>query len=292
MSFYLLDHPNPNYPQTRPRSAWGWDGPTGLVGVHTAEGALDRIAPDSGAENVANFIATRSDPGGYHVLCDTDSTIDMAPDHLMTWHIAEASLNGPAWGVSAACRSTEWDPDAEWTRQIIGRMGAAIRAFWLRNGHDPDSPKVRRWLTRSEVLAAGGRIVGLIHHGVVQPSDRSDAWALHPQRARLDQMLLDAIGDGKPNVPEDDMPTIDEIVTALRPVVRQEIDAALDAKDIATNLKVGNAMTVHMGDPIKGKALRKLDEQIFNGVAAIVQHLDADTDSPDVALPPTNVMGG
>ena len=212
MGHYLLDHPNPNYPQTRPRTSWGWLRPTGLVTVHTAEGALDRIAPDTGAENVAGFIASRSDAGGYHVLVDTDSTIDMAPDDLMTWHTAAGNLNGPGWGISAACRSTEWDPDADWTRTIIGRMGAAIRAFWERQGHDPVASA--RWIPGRDVLAAGGRVVGLVHHGDVQPGDRSDAWALHPRRAELDQMLVDAItgtpapdpAPPDPSEEDDDMP--------------------------------------------------------------------------------------
>lgn len=209
MGYYLLDHPNPNYPQTRPRSAWGWDKPTGLVTVHTAEGALDRIAPDTGAENVAHYISIRNTAGGYHVLVDTDSTINMAPDQLMTWHTAAYNLNGPGWGISAACRSVEWDPNAGWTQTIIERMGAAIREFWTRQGHDPE--RSARWLSHEQVRNSGGRIVGLTHHGTVQPGDRSDAWATHPQKARLDQMLIDAIvgasggaGPGGGGQPEED----------------------------------------------------------------------------------------
>lgn len=226
MGYYLTDHPNPRYPQTRPRSAWGWDKPTGLVTVHTAEGALDRIAPDAGAENVAAFIATRSDAGGYHVLVDTDSTIDMAPDDVMTWHTAAYNLNGPGWGVSAACRSTEWDPDAEWTRQIIARMGQAIAAFWRRQGHDVAASA--RWLSHDQVRAAGGRIVGLIHHGVIQPGDRSDAWALHPQRWRLDAMLLAAIVDKAPNPrPTPTPPSPEEDIMVTRAENQADMAAAI-----------------------------------------------------------------
>ncbi len=219
MSYWLLDHPNVSYPQTRPRTAWGWDKPTGLVTVHTAEGALDRIAPDTGAENVAHYIATRGDPGGYHVLVDTDSTVDMAPDGLMTWHTAAYNLNGPGWGISAACRSAEWDPDAEWTKAIIGRMGAAICAFWVRQGLDPI--KSARWLTHDQVRDSGGRIVGLVHHGTVQPGDRSDAWALHPRRRDLDRMLIDAIiaAAGGAPLPED----FDMDEKTLRAVIHDEL---------------------------------------------------------------------
>lgn len=239
MGYYLLDHPNPNYPQTRPRSAWGWAGPTGLVTVHTAEGALDRIAPDTGAENVAGFIASRSDAGGYHVLVDTDSTIDMAPDHLMTWHTAAGNLNGPGWGISAACRSVEWDPDAEWTRTIIARMGASIRAFWSRTGHDPAA--TARWIPGRDVLAGGGRSAGLVHHGDVQPGDRSDAWATHPRRPELDRMLIDAIvGATIPTAPvvppkENSIMLDDPTEQQIREIIRGEFQNREDG-DIVVQL--------------------------------------------------------
>lgn len=219
---YLDDNPQ-RYPQQRSRVAWGWNGPTGLVTVHTAEGALDRIAPDRGAENVANYITTRSDAGGYHVLVDQDSTIVMARDDMMTWHTAAYNLNGPGWGVSAACRSVEWDPDAEWTQNVIGRMGAAVREFWQRQGHNVAASA--RWLTHDQVRNAGGRIVGLIHHGVIQPSDRSDAWALHPRRGDLDAMLVAAILD-TPTTPTPPPITKDWFTMAtqddLRRIIREE----------------------------------------------------------------------
>ena len=104
---YLDDHPNPNTPQQRrPRRA-----PlSGTVGVHTAESIMDTIGPDTGAENVAAFIASRSDYGSYHVLVDSDSVVVMAGDDAETWHIAESDnfgygMNSHSWGISAACSS-------------------------------------------------------------------------------------------------------------------------------------------------------------------------------------------
>jgi hypothetical protein len=191
MGYYLLDHPNPNYPQTRPRIAWGWTAPTGLVTVHVSAGALDRIAPDTGAENVAGYISRRTDAGGYPSLHDSDSSIDMAPDHLMTWHTAAYNLNGPGWAICAACLPNEWDPDAPWTINTMTRMGRAVCEFFYRQGIDPEFGA--RWLDPDDVRATGGRIVGLIHHGTIQPWDRSDAWINHPRRAELDQMLVAAI---------------------------------------------------------------------------------------------------
>lgn len=278
MGYYLLDHPNPNCPQTRHRSAWGWSAPTGLVTVHTAEGALDRITPDTGAENVANFIATRTDYGGYHVLVDTDSTIDMAPDDLMTWHTAAGNLNGPGWGISAACRSTEWDPDTDWTRTIIARMGTAIRAFWERQGHDPQQA---RWIPGRDVLAAGGRVVGLVHHGDVQPGDRSDAWATHPRRAELDQMLIDAItGATQPDNEEEElMGALDEIRqefvnqdTRTRAVLLACFDAQLNHLHATVDMA-----TARLADLIRAadSSTAGADIELRDGLAKLVADLEA-----------------
>lgn len=183
--WYLLDHPNTIQQYRTPRRSTL----SGMVGVHTTEGPLDAIAPDTGAENVANFIVTRSDYGSYHCIVDTDSVVKMAPDEYETWHIAADAHNWHSWGISAACRADEWDPDAEWTKKIISSMGAEIAAFWKRQGFI-DLALNPRWISRA---AAIRHEPGLILHGDAQPEDRSDAWKYHPERGRLDQMLLDAI---------------------------------------------------------------------------------------------------
>lgn len=201
---------------------------SGMVGVHTTEGALDRIAPDTGAENVANFIATRSDYGSYHEVVDTDSVRRIAPDEWETWHIGADAHNWHAWGISAACRATEWDPDSDWTRQVIAIMGERIAAFWTRQGF-LDVARNPRWLTRDQALR---HLPGLVHHGVAQPADRSDAWVAHPQRARLDAMLLDAIraaagGTPTPDPEELTVADITAITNALNALSKQV--AALEA---------------------------------------------------------------
>lgn len=189
---FLVDHPNPVCPQWRtPRRA-----PlSGTVGVHTCEGVMDNVGVDTGAENVASWISTRSDYGSYHVIVDSDSTVDCVPDDYEAWHIAEsdafgAGMNSHSWGVSAACRTVDWNPDDPWTQATILRMGQAVAAFWRRNGFDPLDPNICRFLTRDE---AKRRTPGLVLHGVVQPGDRSDAWRDHPRRAQLEAMLLAAI---------------------------------------------------------------------------------------------------
>ncbi len=227
MGFYLIDRPNPYTAQCRhPRRA-----PlSGTVSVHTAEGALDAIAPDTGAENIAGFIGTRRDYGSYHVIVDSDSVVAIAPDDYETWNVAESDafgqgMNSHVWGISAACRSVEWDPDTAWTQTVIRKMGAEIRAFWSRNGWNPDDPNVCRWLTRDE---ARRRQPGLVHHGVVQPSDRSDAWALHPRRAELDAMLIAAIRqDQPPPEPEEDIMATKEELEAIVAAQADRVIAAM-----------------------------------------------------------------
>ena len=183
--YYLLDNPNRTQQYRIPRR----NRLSGMVGIHTAEGAMDTVGTDTGAENVASFIVGRSDYGSYHVIVDSDSTVNMAPDHAETWHIGADAHNWHSWGISAACRTVDWDPNSEWTKATIGRMGAAIAAFWQRNGFDVDA-LADRWLTREQALR---HEPGLIEHGVAQPADRSDAWATRPDRATLRRMLTDAI---------------------------------------------------------------------------------------------------
>lgn len=199
--FYLLDNPPARSQGATPR----WQPLNGMVGVHTTEGALDAVAPDRGAQNVANFIRNRSDPGSYHEIHDSDDHVVMLPDDWMTWHTAAANLNGPAWGVSAACRSTEWSADAWhpnywWTITVIASMGRSIRAFWERNGYDVASSA--RWMTGDQARNRQTQFGRLYHHGVAQPEDRSDAWVLHPQREQLDAMLVEAILGSAPVDPD------------------------------------------------------------------------------------------
>lgn len=210
--YYLLDHP-PRRSQGAPRTTWGYPPkPSGVVAVHDTEGVMDDQGDDWGAENTANYIATRSDPGSYHEIHDGDSVVVMAPDDWMTWNVAADTANGHNWGISAACRTADWDPDAPWTRRVIRSMGRSIAAFWTRNGYDVAT--ANRWITRDE---ANRRIPGLILHGTWQPADRSDAWATHPRRPELDRMLVDAIAeaagltDHQPTEEEELMAAIDDI---------------------------------------------------------------------------------
>lgn len=190
--YFLLDHP----PASRQFFSSRANAATGAVGVHTTEGVLDRIAPDTGAENVAGFISRRSDPGSYAEILDTDSVVPMVPDDYTTFSVAQSGYNSRTWNIALACRADELDPDDPTTQLLIARLGERIRAYWERNGFDPVA--CARW-----VGTGGLSGPGLFNHGDVQPQDRSDAWAKHPRRAELDQMLVAAIIGQTPE--EDDM---------------------------------------------------------------------------------------
>jgi hypothetical protein len=193
VAFFLLDNPPASAQFRSPRR----EPLSGIVVVHTSESIMDNVGPDTGAENVAEFISRRSDPGSYHELIDSDSVVPLVPDDYESFQVAADGHNRHAWGVSFACRSSDLDPDAEWTRRAIAIAGVRIREFWQRNGFDPND--AARWISRDDAVARRGP--GLVTHGTVQPADRSDAWTTHPRRVELEQMLAAAITNTAQPIP-------------------------------------------------------------------------------------------
>jgi hypothetical protein len=109
MGFYLLEHAPTNGTQWQqwayPRRGGGKL--TGTCIMHTSESVLDVIGDDSGAEDVARFIGSRTGSyGSYHDIVDSDSIIEMVPFEYEAWQDSET--NNWAVGISAACRTTDW----------------------------------------------------------------------------------------------------------------------------------------------------------------------------------------
>lgn len=189
--YYLIEYPNPCLPQKRtPRR----QALSGVVAVHSVESIIDRVGPDYGAENAASYIGHRCTYGSYHVIVDSDSYVLMAPDNYETWNVAQTMPSGYGhnshiWGISFACSTTDFNPSDQWTISSINTAGMLIAEFWKRNGLSwlAENP---RWVTKAE---ADYMTPGLILHGTVQPSDRSDAWKYNPHRPTLDLMLVDSI---------------------------------------------------------------------------------------------------
>ena len=186
MGYYLLDNP-PASPQFYPSRNNGLSG--GVV-IHTTEGA----GGDTAAENTAGFISRRSDPGSYHMIVDTDSSVAMMPDDHVAFGVAASGYNSKCWMIAIAARSSDLNPDDPRTQAEVDRMGAEIVAFWQRNGFNV-----------AEASQFIGEDVknrpGLAHHGDVQPADRSDAWSRREDRWIFDSLLLQAIERHSGSVP-------------------------------------------------------------------------------------------
>lgn len=231
--FYLLDH-RPVRQQFYPQRLVPL---TGGVAVHTTEGVLDRQDADMGAENTASYMTRRTDAGSYHELVDRDSVVPLVPDSYTAFHVATSGYNSRTWGISIAARTTDLSASDETTFALIGTVGARIAAFWRRQLIDPR--KAARWV-------GGGAYngPGLFCHGDVQPSDRSDAWARHPDCKTFDRWLVDAIHDhADPDSSEEDPPMATSTMLAWdgRTGKRYRIDGAVATVITEDSYKALNA---------------------------------------------------
>ena len=185
MGYYLLDNP-PRSPQFYPSRS---NTPTYAIGVHTSEGST---GPGS-ARNLARFISQRSDPGSYHAIVDSEETIVMVPPDYTTFSVAASGYNSRTWHICLAGRSAELSPDDPNTQAMIVRAGEAIRTLWTLLGIPLSNAQ---WIGTDALNRPG-----LFCHGTVQPWDRSDAWSTHPDQARLNQLLINAINPTAPPTP-------------------------------------------------------------------------------------------
>ena len=171
IAYFLLTYPNPNlrnYSNPRRNGAK----PSGVVVLHTGENATDMTGVDSGAENVARYLSTRTTYGSYHRLVDSDSTVPVLPWEYEAYHCIYT--NNHSVGISAAIQKRHWDVMPKDRRDaILRRMAecAADYARWLVRERGIEIPA--RWLTREEALAGKP---GFIEHGRTDPWRRSDPW--------------------------------------------------------------------------------------------------------------------
>lgn len=178
MGYFLIDNPprSPQFHAGRP------SGLSGGVVIHTTEG----VGGDDSAENTANFIARRLDPGSYHMIVDTNSSVPMIPDDYVAFGVAAPGFNSRCWMIAIAAQSSALNPDSPETQNEVSRMGHEIVEFWRRNGIDPASA--------AQFIGEDVKNrPGLAHHGDVQPWDRSDAWSRREDRWIFDSMLIQAI---------------------------------------------------------------------------------------------------
>lgn len=210
MAAYLIDNPPRTRQFRRPRRAT----PSGVIVVHTAESFPDETGPDTGAENVARFIANRSDFGSYHDLADSDSLIQLVPYDAEAFHDGTGS-NPHSYGVSAATQAAKWvQMGNEWTDACVRNMarGAARYARWIKREHGVDIPAKR--ITRAQSEA---RVPGFISHGERDPGRRSDPGATFPWTKFLNYYAEEL------NAGEDwfDMADREDLKAALREVLTE-----------------------------------------------------------------------
>ncbi len=167
MGAYLIDNP-PKRDQFRTTRRAR---PTGCIVVHTAETTADFTPPDSAAENVANFIRTRTTAGSYHDLADSDSIIQLVPYDYEAYGDATGS-NRFATHVSGAVQAGKWDtyPKAH-ADAVVKKMAAAAarQAKWVKAKYGITVPAKR--ITKAESDAG---LPGFISHGDRDPATRSD----------------------------------------------------------------------------------------------------------------------
>lgn len=170
MGAYLVDHPPRRSQYRHPRRAK----PTGCIVLHSAENVPDLNPPDTGAEAIAKFIVGRSDPGSYHVICDTDSAIQLVDYADEAFQDATGS-NPWAIGISGAFRAGQWATlPADWRAGMVEQMAqACVRAAtWLHDIHGVNVPAVHLDRTESEAGEPG-----FITHALRDPNRRTDPGA-------------------------------------------------------------------------------------------------------------------
>ena len=177
--YYLLDNRNPYANQYGAKRRNGAT-VSGVIDIHTTESVPDYVGEDTGAENVARWIATeRRDYGSYHMLVDSDSRIPMAPWGYETWH--DRLTNNHAIGISIATKAHLWpSKPADWRNRAIrnAAVAAAEAARYVKAETGIDVPA--RWLTQAEAHA---RVPGFVRHGTSDPTRRSDPWPVDAPEA-------------------------------------------------------------------------------------------------------------
>ena len=142
--------------------------PSGVCVIHTAEG--------SGANNVANYILTRTSYGSYHRIIDASTTVKLAPWSAETFHCRYT--NPHSVGISAATFAANWNSlykqPGDPGHRIIDRMAIEAADFikHMKSTHKITVPVKR--ITRSDAL---NKKPGFLAHGDTDPGRRTDPGA-------------------------------------------------------------------------------------------------------------------
>lgn len=206
MSAYLIDHP----PRVQQWYARRNRPLTGCTVLHTAESVMDTVGPDTGAENVADFIRTRGAPGSYHDLVDSDSVMHLVPYEHGAFHDGTGSNNW-ALSISFACRTSDWRSMPREKRAAFLRNGA--RAFAVQQAY---RRKIGAPLTELRLISKAQSDAGqsgFIYHGLRDPGRRSDPGVAAPNLFPLTEFIdhcRAALAGQSITIEEDDMAQVSQ----------------------------------------------------------------------------------
>lgn len=179
MSYYLLDHPNPNGPfyYTQRKTCKHGKNQPHLIVIHTAENKADTIPADEGAEAVAKYASTTTRQVSWHYTVDSDSIVAMLPDEYVAFHAS--SYNTCALGVEQAVQAALWPQYTYEYRTAVIRNAAHVVRGWQHKYGIPN-----RRITRAQADAGEA---GIISHAELDPDRRSDPGVSYPWYYLLDQ---------------------------------------------------------------------------------------------------------
>lgn len=144
---------------------------TGAIAVHTAESILDNLGPDTGAENVADWMRRRLDPGSYHDLCDSDSFVHLVDYSNEAFHDGTGG-NRYSLGLSFACRTTDWAKMSLRQKDAFVENGARRAAAMAQYVLDTEGIVIpAKRITAAEYRAGKA---GFVSHAELDPGRRSD----------------------------------------------------------------------------------------------------------------------
>ena len=207
MTEYYLEANPPVRTQGRPRRpSFNQPGhPTGGIAVHTAENVMDNVGPDTGAENVANFIRNRTTPGSYHTLVDSDSTILMwNPETTEAFHDATGT-NRFSTGLSFATATHFWRRDPSWDDAALNQAAVWVAHTFIPMMHrrGVEVPIMR--LTSDEFRAGAP---GFVSHAQLDPARRTDPGPKFPWEqffAKINRLLDPPTPPTPPSIGDDEM---------------------------------------------------------------------------------------
>lgn len=235
MGVYLEDHPpaRQQFIAVRPVAV------TGAIVVHTTESAADLTLPDTGAENVAAFIASRADAGSYHSIVDSDSIVRVG---RYEWEMFHEGSGGNGWSLSLAfaCQAAQWPVLPErWFQASIanGAVEAANMARFVTTAVGVSVPSRR--ITAQEYRSGAAGFVG---HGELDPARRSDPGVGFPWEEFLglfEQNIRPVSGQPDPELQMqyyEAMADVDELYRAYRGTGPSAAERQAWGRDLAVKI--------------------------------------------------------